>query len=422
MRAGYVPGRNEIERLGKALFIAGLSIFAVSGSFSITLTEGGLLLAWLGLLLKSRWSSRGRKIVFLDYAVLALLIWELISALVSPHRTISLKAYRSDWLILTYFLVSFGMESAGQLARLLKLLAAVASVLAVYGIVQHFTGVDYIKHKTVYTWNETYKAMGLLGHHITFGVFYAWVFSVSLSFLVFVSRRLRSRITWTVLTCLAALAVLYSYSRAAWLGATFALLAVLAVKRLRVGYLAVIVVAIVITAIILEPSAIDRAAVSTGGEPASRGDATRVLLLRTSLKMIAAYPVFGIGPGTFMAEFDNFKVPGEYSTTCHAHNDLINSAVRGGIVGLAILIIILAAALRGALEVYRRNRDPVTQSLGLALGSGLVAIIVSGLFQCNLTDSEIAVQAWLIIGSLGMLIRAGRRTGPPGGQGSPLET
>ncbi len=392
-------------RLGRWLFAAGLTIFALSGSFSISLTEGGVLLAWLGYLLSLESPGRPRHVIGLDYMVASLLIWELVTALLSPHRSISVKAYRSQWLVLTYFLVSFGMEYTRRLQRILKLLAVAAAVVAIYGIIQHFTGVDYIKNKTVYTWNGIYKAMGLLGHHITFGIFYSWVFSISLAFLVFAGKDLRSRVFWTAITCLCALAVLYSYSRAAWLGCVGSFATIGVLRRLRLGYFVLAVIAVVTVAVAFEPGAVQRAAGFTAGEQASRGDATRVLLLRTSLRMIQRYPVFGIGPGAFTAEFENFKVPGEYSTTCHAHNDYVNFAVHSGIPALAILIILLASALSGVVRLYGTSTDQAAQACLLALGGGLTAILISGLFQCNLTDSEIGIQAWLIIGSIGMFLR-----------------
>jgi O-antigen ligase len=410
--AGQADAHNAggALRVGRILFIAGLSIVAVCASFSISLTEGGLLLAWLGLVLESR-RAWYRRIIILDYLVLALLVWQLVCAIASPHRAISLRAYRSEWLVMTYFLISFGIQSVEQLGRVLRLLVIAASILAIYGIVQHFTGVDYIKHKTVHTWNNTYKAMGLLGHHITFGVFYAWAFSISLAFLVSASQRLRSRIVWTLPTCLCALAVLYSYSRAAWLGALASFLTVMSLRRFRVDYLVAVLLGVLVIAVLLEPGALQRAVGPAAGETASEGDATRVLLLKTSMRMIAAYPVFGIGPGAFRAAFENFKVAGDYSTTCHAHNDYVNFAVHTGIIGLVILITVMAIVLRGAVHVYRAGVDLQSQRYLLALIGGLVAILVSGLFQCNLTDSEIAIQAWLIIGSVGMFLRT-RDTDP----------
>lgn len=399
---------DRLVRLGTLLLIGGLSILAVSSSFSISLTEGGLLLAGAGFALRLLRTGR-RRIVFLDYVVLAFIAWLLVAAVMSPHRLMSLKAYRSEWLVLAYFVVSFGMESASDLRRILKLLAVTASLLAVYGVVQHFTGTDFIKHKSLDVWNQTYMAIGLLGHHITFGVFYSWAFATALAFLVFVSRDLKARIVWITLTSLSLLAVLYSYSRAAWIGTGLTLLIVASVRRFRLGYPVVIVLAIVVIAVALEPAAIQRVGVPVTGEAASKGDATRILLLRTSFRMIMRYPVFGIGPGTFMAEFENFKVPGDYSTTCHAHNDLINAAVRSGFVGLTILVTLLAASLWNALAAYRRARDSTTSLVGLALIGGLVAIVGSGLFQCNLTDSEIAVHAWLIMGSIALLMRIQNR-------------
>jgi O-antigen ligase len=106
-----------------------------------------------------------------------------------------------------------------------------------------------------------------------------------------------------------------------------------------------------------------------------------------------------------MIEFEEFKVPGEYSTTCHPHNDYVSFAVHSGIVGLAILTGVLVSALAYGVRLYRRSADPVAKTCLLALVAGMTSIMVSGLFQCNLTDSEIGVQAWLIIGAIGMFQR-----------------
>jgi O-antigen ligase len=400
-----VAERHRLAGPGEILYVTGLSILAVSSSFSLTLSEGGLLLAWVGLILKSGKALRFRRPILLDWLVIGLLLWTLVSALMSGHRTASLKAYRSEWLVLTYFLISLGMESVDRLWRFLKLLAGVAAITAVYGIIQHFTGVDYIKHRTVYIWNGIYGSIGLLGHHITFGVFYAWIMSLNLALLVSASQKLRSRLTWAVFGCLSALAVLYSYSRAAWLGALASFGAIITLKRLRVGYFLMIVVGVVVVAVALEPSAIQRMTGTATAEIPSKGDATRVLLIRTSLRMIASQPVLGIGPGTFMLEFDRYKLPGEYSTTCHPHNDYLGYAVHTGLVGLGILMAVLATALSGALRVFRTG-EASRRSCALAMIAGLIALMVSGLFQCNLTDSEIAIQAWVIMGAIGMLVRA----------------
>jgi O-antigen ligase len=106
-----------------------------------------------------------------------------------------------------------------------------------------------------------------------------------------------------------------------------------------------------------------------------------------------------------MAEFDAFKVPGEYRTTCHAHNDFVNFAVHTGLPGLALLGLTLVTAIRKGLSNYVRTSPGAGRWVPAALLAGLVAILVSGLFQCNLTDSEIAIQAWLIIGSIALLAR-----------------
>jgi O-antigen ligase len=403
MSPGRPRRRVEVERMGKSLFFGGLAMFALSSSFSISLTEGGIILAWIGFVLRLTGKRPARRALLLDYVIVAYLAWEFITVLTSPERSMSLKAYRSEWLVLTYFLVSLGTERTAHLERVLKTLAVAASLLATYGIIQHFTGIDYIKHKELAGWYGRFMSIGLLGHHITFGIFYAWIFALTLAF-ASMSHRLRSGLTWAGLSCLASVAVLYSYSRGAWLSAVSAFLVVAVMKRLRLGYAVLLVVVVTITVTLSEPPFLQRATVATQ-ETMMAEDMTRILLLRTAFNMIADNPVFGLGPGTFMAEFDAYKVPGDYSTTCHPHNDFVNSAVRSGILGTVLFVTILILSLRIGLGLYRNSTDPAVKRLAVGLVAGLVALTASSMFQCSFGDSEIAIQAWFIIGSLAALLR-----------------
>jgi O-antigen ligase len=297
------------------------------------------------------------------------------------------------------------MHRTPDLMRVLKTLALTASLLGIYGISQHFTGVDPIRGKEIHDWNGMYKSMGLLGHHITFGVIYAWVLGIGLAYLSEPAARLRTRIIWLGASASSALAVLYSYSRAAWVGAMAAFLTVVILRRLKVGKAVVLLLAMVIAAVALEPSVLDRAGLPISGPGISGADKTRVLLLRTSLRMIQARPVLGHGPGTFMAKFEEYGLPGEYRTTCHPHNDLVHFAVRSGIPGVLVFLAALTAIVIAALRSLRAGPDPDERTLLIALLSGLAAILASGLFQCNLSDAETSVQAWLIMGSLAYLAR-----------------
>jgi hypothetical protein len=68
--------------------------------------------------------------------------------------------------------------------------------------------------------------------------------------------------------------------------------------------------------------------------------------------------------------------------------------------------------MHGVLAVFR-TAEGSRRLCALALATGLITIMISGFFQCNLTDSEIAIQAWFIMGAIGMLLR-GRREAAAG--------
>ena len=329
-----------------------------------------------------------------------LVVWTFLTAALSPERFLSLRSLRSEWIVLTYFVFAWGIGSVTDVKLILRILAIASSIVAITGILQHITGVDWIKHKPIEAWHGTYIAIGLLGHHITFGVFYSWIFILCFAHSLRNTTQ-RWNMIWTGCSILSGLAVVYSYSRAAWLGTVVGIGVAVVLNHLRLTRRAILVLAVLAVAIFAEGQIILRARSVIPGEEMTKADRTRIQLIETSLKMIKDRPLIGLGPGTFSAEFEKYKVPGDYSTTCHPHNDILNFAVRSGIPGSVLFAIIIALALRKTASLAKLRLD--TTHIGIALCAGLASIVASGLFQCNFTDSEVAIQAWMIIGLSGLL-------------------
>ena len=133
-------------------------------------------------------------------------------------------------------------------------------------------------------------------------------------------------------------------------------------------------------------------------DPTSRVDSNnfRVVCWRTGWRMIEAHPWFGVGPemvGPKFMEYVPKDIPrplplGWYK---HLHNIYIHYAAERGIPAVLALVAALLLMLRDFRRALRRlppGRDDRRFLLEGAVAV-VVAIMIAGLFEVNLGDSEV---------------------------------
>jgi O-antigen ligase len=194
-----------------------------------------------------------------------------------------------------------------------------------------------------------------------------------------------------VTVAVAAWALVASQTRSAWVGAVagLAALALLRAPRLLWG-----LAAATLAVLVLRPAAV------TGR--LTIGDASswdRYYMWQAGLDMILAKPVFGHGPGMILIEYPRYRWPeATHPMQPHLHNNLLQIGAERGLPGLAFLLwwaaVAFAAALREARRGTAAGRGPGWAAAGaLAL---LAAILVAGLFEYNLGDSEVLLLSLLL--------------------------
>jgi O-antigen ligase len=105
----------------------------------------------------------------------------------------------------------------------------------------------------------------------------------------------------------------------------------------------------------------------------------RLDVAQDTLRMIAAYPVSGVGFGVFTWAFPAFSSTDVRLHYTHAHNDLLQLVAEGGIPALALVAVVLAALSRPLFRTLSSPGDPV--ATGAAFG--LAALLVHGLVDFN---------------------------------------
>jgi O-antigen ligase len=202
-----------------------------------------------------------------------------------------------------------------------------------------------------------------------------------------------------LLTVTGAAGLLLSFSRA---GTALGVIAVAGTAGTVLGgkrahRLAAIAVVVAIAAVPLLDLGADRlvARYAIAGDDL-RAPGGRLDVVRDTLRMIAAFPVFGCGFGTYTWAFPAFSSPDVRLHYSHAHNDLLQLGAEGGLPALALFAIALAAAARAVFRALRGALDP----LAIGAAFGLAALLVHGLVDFNFHIPANAAIAAVLTGVL----------------------
>jgi O-antigen ligase len=185
-----------------------------------------------------------------------------------------------------------------------------------------------------------------------------------------------------------ALALLGAFTRGIWLGtlagATFL---VGSYRRWMMG----LIPSAVLLLYLLSPSWLQRRDESIFEPEQDSSSMARLVMIRTGVNMIAAHPVFGLGPERVGPEFDRYKPEGITLPPAwygHLHDTYLQIAAERGIPCLIILLWLLFNVFRDNLP---RTRSPALKAcvLSYAAIAATIGLMVSGLFEYNIGDSEV---------------------------------
>jgi O-antigen ligase len=199
-------------------------------------------------------------------------------------------------------------------------------------------------------------------------------------------------------------ALLVSRTRSAWLGAVAGVGLVLLLRAPKALWLLAAGAGILLLA---RPAAlVDRLTVTD----ASSID--RYYMWQAGLEMIRDKPVFGQGPGMILRIYPSYRWPEAPNAQApHLHNNALQLAAERGIPCLVFWLWWTARALLDAWREWRRpgderGRGGAAWAAVAALGVW-TAVLMSGLFEYNLGDSEV-LMFFLLVSALPYALRRER--------------
>ena len=197
------------------------------------------------------------------------------------------------------------------------------------------------------------------------------------------------------------MALLFTYTRNAWLGFVIglALLVIALGRRWAIGLVGVAVAAALLGAVVVQPVAVRVKSMADLSDPTF---VERVQMWRTGVLMIRDHPWLGVGVKMPEARFREYRVP-EFprERVAHLHSDVMQITAERGFIGLGAWLLIWIAfytRLFGLRARVKAAATPLTEAVWAWSGAAVAAVLVGGLFQYNFGDSEIIMIVYFAMG------------------------
>lgn len=396
-----------------------LAFFFLAVSLSVALQQAalGLLLLWLVV---QCWQRRTIPTTPLDRALLLLFGALLLSTLMSPDIGNSLLSYRKLWLVGAFFASFMLVTDRQEAERMIKFFVIFAVLIAGYGIVQHFTGLDLAKQLVGkpasldpfwFGRQEGFRTKGFHPSGITYAhnllfplsIITAWVFVPTMSG----KQRLLLIGGWVVMI----LALLFSLTRGVWVAYVIVLL-VLGVVRGGKTLVGVAGGIVLLGGLLFTAGAgVQERAWNAFDLKENLG---RSQIWLANLDMLKDRPLFGWGYGNYRKFREPYyqRYP-QADHSGHAHNSFLQIAVDSGLVGLTAFLAFFVVLLRTGWQAYRLLPPTAEPLRSFALGAwlGIVGFLIGGMTQHNFGDAEVVIVMWAVAGLLAkMSVWAGTRT------------
>jgi len=223
------------------------------------------------------------------------------------------------------------------------------------------------------------RVKGFMGHWMTFSGGQLLVWCAVLPLIVLLGRR------WIIPLSIVGIALIFSYTRSAWLGAASGIaVASFWIPRRQ---LIRIVVPILLVGLIASPFIYHRVSMSVKGQ--SGGDIGRIKLLKVGIEMVRTHPWFGVGLERIPAEFPKYYKGNDLNTFYigHMQNDFMQIAAERGLLCLGTFLWFLLVLYR-SLWRFVKSTDETLRLTAVSSLCALTGFLVMGLAEFNFGDSE----------------------------------
>ena len=402
-----------------------LYLLFICSTFSIAGTDASITMLFLITFLHWLWDRRLSQLKNpLLWAILFFMASAVFSGLVNEYETEHLMALRTNWRLLLPILLAVILNDVAE-DQLLWVFFVFVMLIAIYGIIQYFTGVDWLRpddqnFTTPYfsgtsLENSVFHGKGNFTHHLTYGGFLLLCFPLLTSLIFCNDWNAFSRLSALAIAILVLLAIGSSLGRSIWLG-TAMTGTILFFRLFPKATMAIIIIVLAGGTYLYTQFGKPSFEIQT---PTNRieviqkrfisglnlkSNQDRLLMWETGIAAIKDHFWLGIGynnDSVVMPAYRKIAIERtghqfQNNAGTGVHNIYLQTWLNYGLIGflgyLSIILIFLAQSIR---TLFQTTRFSFENSIVWGSIAGVCGFMVAGFFENNFRDGE--VQAMLLI-------------------------
>ncbi len=337
-------------------------------------------------------------------AIIVNLTWIAITTLTSEMPMVSFKFFVSRlWYVVTFYFVTTQIfRDFKNIKRFIGLFLAGFVVIILYTIIHH--GMYGFMEQPAH-----WVMSPFFNDHTSYGAVLAMFYPLIVG-LVFSSRYSKSwKLVFISLLILFSVALVLSYTRAAWVSLIGAL-GVYLTLRLRIKFTTVLTLATVFFVALffswetivmkLEKNRQDSSAELTEHVQSISNISTdasnleRLNRWSSAWRMFKERPFVGWGPGTYMFQYAPFQLSEEKTTIStnagdkgNAHSEYIGPLCESGVFGMLSFLMIMVCILYYGVRLYPRLKNQENKLIMTSLYLGLITYLIHA-FLNNFLDTD----------------------------------
>jgi len=340
------------------------------------------------------------------------LLWILITSLTSTMPIVSIKFFLSRlWFVVGFYFFAIQLfKNKKNIGTYFWLYTFSLLIVVVYALIRqaHYGFFDQEA--------ANFVVSPLYNDHTAYGAALTMIIPVMIGLLFLKQYSFKQRIAAFIVLSVLFIALIFSYTRAAWLS-LFVATIVFVVIVLKIKFRTFILLSVGTVVLLLlfwtqiymkleknrqdTSSNFSEQLQSITNVSTDASNLERLNRWDCAVRMFKEKPVFGWGPGTYMFKYAPFQLSYErtiISTNSgdlgNAHSEYLGPLSESGILGTLTFLAVVIASIYYAMRVYRKTKDKNVKIIVLSVTIGLITYYTHGILNNFLDTDKLSALFW----------------------------
>jgi len=348
----------------------------------------------------------------ISIAVYINLFWIFFTSISSSLPLVSVKFFLARvWFVIPlFFIAAHFFKDPGYIRKYLWAYIIAFIIIILYTLVNHVSVGLFMKKAAHGAMRPFYN------DHTSYGAILAMFIPVLIGFMFLKRYKAERRIIISGILTLFIFAVIFSYTRAAWIsilaaaGVFTVILLKVNTKILLAGSISIVALFFVFQFEITDSLSKNRQDSSEDlGEHVSSisniatdaSNLERINRWNSAMKMIKERPILGFGPGTYMFQYapyqmsyDRTIISTNFGDGGNAHSEYIGPMAESGILGALTFLGIIIVTIITGVKVYYKTQIRELKIISLVALLGLITYYIHGFLNNFLDTDKASVPFW----------------------------